>query len=155
MLKHGLHGRKQKHPLFKVWCEMRYRCFNPNKHNYKYYGALGVTVCDRWMSFENFVADMGDRPKGATLDRIDYRGNYEPSNCRWADSKTQANNKTNNRTITANGKSLNLCEMARASGIEPRTLWKRLNSGWSEQRAVTQPVRAHKEYQSSNNRKGI
>jgi len=73
---------------------MRQRCYDPNHHNYKHYGAQGTTVCARWRdSFINFLADMEERPEGMTLDRIDPYGNYDPSNCRWADAKTQNNNK--------------------------------------------------------------
>lgn len=75
---------------------MKDRCTNPNNLNYKYYGALGVTVCDRWSQFENFVADMGPRPLKKSLDRINPFGNYEPGNCRWATAKEQANNKRKN-----------------------------------------------------------
>lgn len=81
-------------PTYTSWNCMKQRCRDANHSSYQYYGALGVTVCDRWLeSFDNFVADMGERPEGMTLDRIDPEGNYEPSNCRWADHETQANNK--------------------------------------------------------------
>lgn len=84
-------------PTFESWSGMKERCYTQNSKMYKYYGALGVKVCDRWLGpdgYKNFVEDMGERPsKELTLDRIDPFGNYEPSNCRWADRKTQANNK--------------------------------------------------------------
>lgn len=89
------HGNSS-HPYFTVWNNMRTRCNNPKAHNYKWYGALGVRVCSRWNNLGNFVADMGERPKGYTLDRTDPTGNYEPDNCRWVDAKTQANNKRAN-----------------------------------------------------------
>jgi hypothetical protein len=69
------------------------RCNNPKATNYKYYGGRGITVCDRWHSFINFLADMGERPAGMTLDRIDVNGKYEPSNCRWTTSSEQQQNK--------------------------------------------------------------
>ena len=78
---------------YRSWAHMRERCTNPNARQWKWYGALGVTVCERWASFENFLADMGVRPDGMTLDRIDSTRGYEPSNCRWADSRTQRINR--------------------------------------------------------------
>ncbi len=72
---------------------MKGRCSNPNNPDYRYYGARGITYCEEWESFEEFFADMGHRPPGTSLDRIDPNGNYEPGNCRWATAKQQANNK--------------------------------------------------------------
>lgn len=92
-LVHGL-CIKRKHYLYETWTGMKKRCYNPNSINYKYYGARGIKVCDRWLnSFKNFYDDMGDRPTGFSIDRINPNGNYEPSNCRWSDSKTQNRNK--------------------------------------------------------------
>lgn len=71
---------------------MRDRCRNPKAKSWHLYGALGVTVCERWNSFTNFLEDMGERPPGTSIDRINPAGNYEPGNCRWADRKTQNNN---------------------------------------------------------------
>jgi hypothetical protein len=76
---------------------MHQRCSNPNHHRYALYGARGITVCERWRSFETFLADMGERPDRATIDRVDPDGNYEPSNCRWASSFEQAWTKRSNR----------------------------------------------------------
>ena len=83
-----------KTPEYKAWQGMKDRCYNPNSHKYKWYGARGITVCERWRnSYHNFIDDMGLKPgKKLSLDRINNDGNYEPSNCRWTDYKTQNNN---------------------------------------------------------------
>jgi len=86
---HGL----WKQPLYNTWVNMKQRCYNPNFRDYINWGARGIKVCDRWInSFSNFLEDMGDRPDGKSLDRINNDGDYEPSNCRWATSKEQINN---------------------------------------------------------------
>ena len=76
-----------------IWCRMRDRCRNENSSDYKYYGGRGITVCERWNDFLNFLADMGRAPIGRSLDRIDNDGNYEPSNCRWATGQEQRRNR--------------------------------------------------------------
>jgi hypothetical protein len=81
------------HPLYATWIAMRQRCNTTTAANYRFYGQRGITVCERWDDFNLFVEDMGERPEGHTLDRINFNGNYEPSNCRWADRSTQAINK--------------------------------------------------------------
>lgn len=82
-------------PNYSVWCEMKRRCTNPNRHNYKYYGGRGIKVCDRWInSFDNFCADMGERPKGFEIDRIDNSKGYEPSNCRWVSHRDNTLNRS-------------------------------------------------------------
>ena len=88
--KHGLHKTK----AYKVWSAMKARCNNPKTTHYYRYGGRGIKVCDRWeVSFENFIKDMGEPPRGLTLDRIDNDGNYEPGNCRWVSHKENCNNR--------------------------------------------------------------
>ncbi len=84
------HGEANKTATYRSWKEMRQRCLNPNSDKWKWYGGRGVSICDRWDSFENFLKDMGDRPKGCSIDRVDHDWNYEPSNCRWATPTQQA-----------------------------------------------------------------
>ncbi len=96
-LKHG-HSNKggyvKSSPEYFSWSAMKTRCNNPKNKDWNNYGGRGIIVCDRWVSsFENFLKDMGNRPEGFTLDRIDPNGNYEPINCRWADDETQRKNK--------------------------------------------------------------
>jgi hypothetical protein len=82
-LRHGHTFAGQKSPDYNSWCDMLQRCANPKNTGFKYYGAKGITVCERWKSFENFLADMGLRPKGTTLGRFADTGNYQPGNCAW------------------------------------------------------------------------
>jgi len=92
--KHGHNPRNGKPSLtYNSWRAMKDRCQNPNYEYYEYYGGRGVEVCERWQDFANFLADMGERPEGLTLDRIDNDGNYEPGNCRWATWKEQNQNR--------------------------------------------------------------
>ena len=101
--------KMSKTPTYKTWCEIKHRCYNPNCSQYKNYGARGIKMCDRWFySYENFLDDMGERPEGMSIDRIDVNGNYEPFNCRWANSETQCNNRRNNIYIEYNGETKTL-----------------------------------------------
>ena len=86
------HGKSETRE-YAAWTAMRERCRNPKAHNYRWYGGRGIRVCERWDSFENFLADMGERPKGHSIDRKENDGDYEPGNCRWATKSEQSNNR--------------------------------------------------------------
>lgn len=91
---HGHFVRGRPSSTYTVWSMMKQRCLNPKATDFKYYGERGITVCDRWReSFEAFLEDMGERPEGLTLDRVDVNGNYEPGNCRWATAAQQSANR--------------------------------------------------------------
>lgn len=91
--RHGYCSHTEQSPEYRSWAHMKSRCSNPNNSKYDDYGGRGITVCERWLKFENFIADMGSRPQGKTLDRIDNDGNYEPGNCKWSTWSEQQKNK--------------------------------------------------------------
>ena len=132
------HGLSRLHKqTYQCWKDMRQRCNNPNNTDYKNYGARGIVVCSRWDDFSAFFADMGPRPDGMTLDRINTNGPYYPENCRWATPETQANNKRTNNRITINGETKTLEQWARASGLGNSRVRYRLRVGYSPVEALT------------------
>lgn len=136
--KHGLYNAYA--ATYHIWASMIHRCTNPNSKNYKDYGARGITVCDRWLSFENFLADIGDRPERLTLERIDNSSGYEPDNCRWATRTEQQRNTRRNRMITWGGKTQCIAAWAEELGLPRTTMMTRLRCGWSVERIFTTPV---------------
>lgn len=134
------HGMSH-HPLYSVWFSMVGRCTNPKKPDYPRYGGRGITVCEQWMSFSNFYADMGERPDGTSIDRIDNNKGYYPSNCRWASHTVQARNKNNNHIVEYNGEAHCVTEWAEITGITADAIHFRLKRGWSAEKTLTTPVR--------------
>jgi hypothetical protein len=139
-LKHGGKGTR----LYQIWKSMRERCNTPTCRIYKYYGAKGIKICKEWEDFIAFRewAITNGYSDNLTIDRIDVFGNYEPSNCRWATYKEQANNTTKNHRVEFNGKNLTLSEWSEITGIKMQTIWGRLKRGWSVSDALTKEVKA-------------
>lgn len=109
--------------LYRIWLTMRERCNNPKAQRYAYYGGRGITVCPEWDSYVQFKADMGEKPKGRSLDRKDNDGPYSKANCRWATPTEQGSNQRNNRWIEFNGEKKILSEWARDFGINSGSLF--------------------------------
>lgn len=125
---HGLSEARRRE--YRSWKDMRARCNNPKDSDYSDYGGRGILICERWDDFSLFYSDMGLRPKGLTIDRINVNGNYEPLNCRWASRKTQANNKRTNRRIAIGSETKTLQEWCRHFGIDHSKARYRLAQGW-------------------------
>lgn len=131
------HGHSAE-PQYKAWTQMIQRCTNPNFRQFADYGGRGISVCDRWrQSYVAFLEDMGPRPSGATIDRINVDGNYEPGNCRWATRAEQALNTTRNVIVDVGGHRVPLKVAAEMTGLRYGTLKARLRRGWDPARAVT------------------
>lgn len=126
---------------FRIWATMKQRCLNPDATSFKAYGGRGIKVCDRWLEFENFLVDMGEKPENMSIDRIDVNGNYEPSNCRWATAKTQSSNRRDNHILTAFGQSKSLAAFADEYKLGYNTLVRRITKGWEIERALLEPVK--------------
>lgn len=124
------------------WQAMKTRCLNVNDHGYPNYGGRGIKIYQPWIeSYDNFLSDMGERPEGTTIDRIDGNGNYEPGNCRWATPTEQNNNLSSNHRLSFNGESLTVKQWSRKLKINDQTLHERLKAGWPLEKALTEPVK--------------
>lgn len=153
-------GDRKKHPLgpqrkyktrgeflaHESWVNIRRRCLDPETVNFHKYGGRGITICERWQeSFENFFADMGERPSARhSIDRIDTRGNYEPGNCRWATTTVQNLNRVNTKWIEIDGQQRKLWEVIQERGLEYHLVAGRLKIGWSVEKALSTPKRVPK-----------
>lgn len=134
--RHGLSGTK----THRAWSSMRQRCkpFDKNTRA-ESYKRRGITVCERWASFDNFLSDMGEAPPGSSLDRIDNNKGYEPGNCRWTTAKIQANNRSTNVLLSLNGQTMTVMQWAENLGVRFGLLSSRIRRGWPISRALTTP----------------
>jgi hypothetical protein len=141
IITHTTHGQS-KSPTWVCWVEMLKRCRNTKFVHFKHYGGRGITVCERWLTYEQFIQDVGERPtKGHTLDRWPNNdGNYEPGNVRWATWIEQGSNKRNNRIVRINEVQKTLAQWCRDFSINPKTVYSRLSCGWNEVDAITKPI---------------
>lgn len=139
--RHGMYGS----PTYKSWSGMLTRCLNPTNHKYPAYGGRGIRVHDAWKEFDAFFADMGERPPGTTLGRIDNDGHYEPGNCEWQSATAQARNKRNTARFMFQGREATLQEHCESSGMHYPTIKSRVYLyGWSVDKALTTPIRKRK-----------
>lgn len=136
--KHGMHGSLE----YKTWQSMKQRCHNPKDASFADYGGRGITVCKRWHRFENFFADMGRKPPGHSLERVDNSKGYSRENCRWATWLDQQNNRRSSRFLTFRGETKTVSQWSRVVGINYVSLLSRLmRHGWSVEKALTTPAR--------------
>lgn len=132
---------KEQVPVRHIWKLMLRRCYNPKDNTYKHYGARGIKVCERWHNFDFFWQDMGPRPSGYSLERVDNNGDYEPSNCKWATQLEQVNNRRTSRLEWLNGRVQTLAQWCREYNRNQRLVNHRLSRGWSLIDALEKPPR--------------
>jgi hypothetical protein len=145
---HTGNGKNRKpSPTYSSWANLIARCTYVSATAYEHYKKRDITLCDRWRTFENFLADMGERPEGTTLDRVENDKGYFPGNCRWATKQTQANNRVTNIHFVYKDTRYTLAELARATGVAKETLRCRLvrPGGWDVEAAVETPVMSRQE----------
>jgi len=137
--KHKRHGLS-KSKIYGVWKNMRKRCYCKTSCDYYLYGARGITVCDSWLHFDNFYADMGDLPfVVAQLDRIDSNGNYCPENCKWSTPTENVRNRRDNRLIEFNGETRCMTEWEELLGMPRNMIYSRMKLGWDVNKTMTTP----------------
>lgn len=139
------HSRKpdgRSTPEYNSWSAMRGRCINPKHPSWPDYGGRGIAIYPEWLNFDIFLKDMGPRPPGTTLDRIDHNGDYRPGNCQWADKGIQANNKRSCVFLEHDGKRMTMKQWSELTGIKYKVLHQRIHQlGWSPKNALTIPVK--------------
>lgn len=139
--KHGMNDT----PEHASWMQMIRRCRDPKHIDYKDYGGRGITVCPEWIEFANFYRDMGKRPVGMSIERLNVNGDYCKANCVWATDEQQQNNRRNNTFIEFDGKKMTRTQWERSLGLTKGVLLARINKyGWSVEKALTTPARCYK-----------
>ena len=135
----GATHNMSKTPTYRTWSALIQRCTNAGNDSFASYGGRGIKVCDRWLeSFENFLADMGEKPEGMSLDRINVDGSYTPKNCRWATAEEQANNRRNNRRFDCDGESLTVAQIAKRFAVDEAKLRRKLYDGATAKQSIQQ-----------------
>lgn len=125
--------------VYRIWAGIIDRCTNKNGKYFEHYMGRGITICDRWKTFENFYTDMGDPPSKHSIERIDNDKRYSPTNCKWATFEEQNNNKRSNVCITFENQTLTIAQWSKRINVRADTLRARINSGWSIEKALTTP----------------
>lgn len=138
MVRHG-HTKGGATPTYMSWAHMLQRCTNPNNQDFKYYGGRGIRVCKRWKKFSNFLADMGAKIAGLTLDRIQNNKGYSKGNCRWITQAEQTRNSRQVRRLTFKGTTLPIGEWERRLGFSRGGITYRLSVGWPLSKALSEP----------------
>jgi len=137
--KHGYGSRSDRSSTYHSWDSMIQRCTNPNNQAFSYYGARGITVCERWKSFVNFLADMGEKPPGLTLERKDNAKGYEMDNCKWASRADQMRNTRRTRIVTVAGVTGCIADLIKHFAVPGCRVRSRLSIGWPVEAAFTIP----------------
>lgn len=133
-------------PEYRCWAALKNRCLNPNNVMYPYYGGRGISICERWLNFDNFLADVGPRPtRKHSIDRYpDNDGNYEPGNVRWATRRQQIENRRSTIFVKFRGKKIPLMEACRILKLANNAVWMRIQRGQTPEEAISTPVRSYK-----------
>lgn len=134
---HGATLNGKKTPTYETWRGMKMRCDMPNNVAYHRYGGRGIQICERWRDYGNFLADMGERPKGMTLDRIDTDGNYEPGNCRWADKHEQSQNRETTRVFQTPEGAMTSADLETRFGVKAKNVGRWARWGWTDAEIYT------------------
>jgi len=141
-------NRRKRPPLYDVWRGIKKRCLKPNDIHYKDYGGRGISVCERWLKYDNFISDMyvsylkhcENHGNNTSIDRINVNGDYCKENCRWATGKVQSNNKRNNRLLTYGGVTKTMTEWSEVMNLKITTLHMRKSRGWNDEDTLSMPL---------------